>query len=143
SRACTTSAEFGLYGDTESGPRLILMLLLAAAIYVGNLACQPCHTQLVNSYRDTPMARSSGRVEAVADASFTAAGHRYRIAGNRLEFDGGSAPLDFFVGSATLGRSYLFQRDGFLFQLPVSWYAQKQLWDASPGYENEPEVRLS
>ena len=57
------------------------MLLLAAAVFVGNQACRPCHTGIADSYARTPMAQSSGRVESLAPASFTAAGHRYRIAG--------------------------------------------------------------
>ena len=31
--------------------------------------------------------------------------------------------------------AYLIEHDGFLFQSPITWYAQKQRWDLSPGYE--------
>ena len=89
------------------------------------------------------MARSSGRVDAAPSARFSAAGHRYRIENNRLYFDRGSAPFDYFIGSNAAGQSYLFARDGYLFELPVTWYRQKQDWDASPGYEQDREVRLS
>jgi tetratricopeptide (TPR) repeat protein len=119
------------------------MLLLAAAVFAGSQACRPCHAAIAEAYARTPMAQSSGRVEAVPSAEFTAAGHRYRIAGNRLSFDQGSAPMDYFVGSGAAGRSYLWEREGYLFELPVTWYSQKRLWDASPGYEREREVRLN
>src|SRR5437870_13788332 len=119
------------------------MLLLAAAVFVGNASCQPCHTKIFDQYAKTPMARSSGRVDSLPAARFSAAGHRYWIENNRLSFDKGSAPFDYFIGSNTAGRSYLFARDGFLFELPVTWYQQKHAWDASPGYENENEVRLN
>ncbi len=89
------------------------------------------------------MARSSGRVDAAPPARFSASGHRYRIENNRLFFDRGSAPFDYFIGSNAAGQSYLFARDGYLFELPVTWYRQKQAWDASPGYEQDTEVRLS
>lgn len=89
------------------------------------------------------MARSSGRVESAPVAAFTAAGHRYSSEGKRLTFEGGSAPIDFFIGSNTEGRSYLWARDGYLFELPVTWYAEKKIWDASPGYENNSEIRLT
>jgi tetratricopeptide (TPR) repeat protein len=89
------------------------------------------------------MARSSGRVDSVTPAQFTAAGHRYRVENNRLYFDQGNAPIDYFIGSNTAGRSYLFAREGYLFELPVTWYQQKRAWDASPGYEQEREVRLN
>jgi tetratricopeptide (TPR) repeat protein len=89
------------------------------------------------------MARSSGRAETVPAAAFTAAGQRYRIAERTLHFEGGSVPMDFFIGSNSAGRSYLRALDGYLFELPVTWYAQKGKWDASPGYESPSDVRLT
>lgn len=89
------------------------------------------------------MAQSSGRVESLPPAEFNAAGHRYRIAANTLTFDGGTAPFSYFIGSNAAGRSFLQERNGYLFELPVTWYAQKQKWDASPGYEDDAEVRLT
>ena len=119
------------------------MLLLAAAVFAGSASCRPCHTRIFDEYAKTPMARSSGRVDSAPPAQFRAAGHQYRIEDNRLYFDRGNAPLDYFIGSNTAGRSYLFARDGYLFELPVTWYRQKRAWDASPGYEQEREVRLN
>jgi len=89
------------------------------------------------------MAQSSGRVESVRPATFTAAGQRYRIADNKLSFDGGSATIDYFIGSNAAGRTFLSERNGYLFELPVTWYAQKRTWDASPGYEKDTEIRLT
>jgi hypothetical protein len=119
------------------------MLLLAAAVFAGSASCRPCHTKIFDDYAKTPMARSSGHVDSVSPSQFSAAGHRYRIENNRLYFDQGNAPVDYFIGSNTAGRSYLFAREGYLFELPVTWYQQKRAWDASPGYEQEHEVRLN
>jgi Cytochrome c554 and c-prime len=118
------------------------MLFLAAALFVGSHACRDCHADIAEAYSRTPMARSSGAVESVPAAEFTASGQRYRISENRLFFDQGSAAFDYFVGSNSKGRTYLFQRDGYLFELPVTWYAHPGSWDASPGYEQYREVRL-
>jgi predicted CXXCH cytochrome family protein len=81
-------------------------------------------------------------------------------------------PIDFFIGSGSAGRSFVVAREPltaeknarsrlvgegsgaageasafsgqrFLFELPVTWYARKNLWDASPGYEHEPEIKLN
>jgi Flp pilus assembly protein TadD len=41
---------------------------------------------------------------------------------------------DYVLGSGTRGRSYLSDRDGYLFQTPISWYTQKHRWDLSPGF---------
>jgi Flp pilus assembly protein TadD len=118
-------------------------MLLLAALFAGSAACTPCHAKIAADYARTPMARSSGRVDHLQPATFAAAGHTYRIADNRLYFDRGSAPFDYFIGSNTAGRSYLFSREGYLFELPVTWYRNGSRWDASPGYEHEIEIRLN
>jgi hypothetical protein len=89
------------------------------------------------------MARSSGRAGSIPAAAFVAAGHKYEIDGVRLLFEGGSVSIDYFIGSNAAGRSYLHNSQGYLFELPVTWYAQKRIWDASPGYEADPEIRLN
>lgn len=47
----------------------------------------------------------------------------------------GKRLLQWFVGSGSVGRSYLFSTEGFLFQAPVSWYSRTAHWDTSPGYK--------
>jgi hypothetical protein len=44
------------------------------------------------------------------------------------------AEVRFALGSGTRGISFLIERDGFLFQSPIAWFAQNQHWDISPGY---------
>ncbi len=83
--------------------------------------------------RAPPMAQSSGLAGAIPPARFTAAGQRYEIAGNQLRFDQGSAPIDYFIGSNRMGRSYLTQREGYLFELPVTWYVRKASWGRVAG----------
>jgi tetratricopeptide (TPR) repeat protein len=46
--------------------------------------------------------------------------------------------VQFVLGSGEHGRSYLVDRDGYLFQTPISWYTQKQTWDLSPGFNANP-----
>lgn len=119
------------------------MLFFAAAVLVGSEACRPCHAAISMAYSLTPMARSAGRAEPLPRTAFTAAGHRYQVDGRRLTFDEGSSTIDYFIGSNTAGRTWLRAWEGHLFELPVTWYAQKKTWDASPGYEHEPYVRLN
>src|ERR1043165_3981763 len=102
------------------------MLLLAAAVFVGNQACRTCHAAIADSYARTPMARSSGKVESLAPATFTAAGIRYSIADKRLYFDGGSVSMDYYIGSNSAGRTYIHDYNGYLYESPVTWYAQRQ-----------------
>jgi len=55
----------------------------------------------------------------------------------------GRRRLEYFVGSGTVGRSYLFTADGFLYQAPVSWYAAPAKWDLSPGYQQYDRLYLT
>jgi hypothetical protein len=44
--------------------------------------------------------------------------------------------FDLVIGSGRRGQSYLYWRDGLLFQLPVSYHAGSKRWINSPGYED-------
>src|SRR5205823_5935045 len=77
----------------------------------------------------------------------------YRVApsaeGYRLEFSRSAAgvrgerTLEWFIGSGSVGRSYLFSLDGFLFQSPVSYYSLAAKWDISPGYRQYRTINLT
>ncbi len=123
-----------------------MMLLLAAqALYVGNNACAPCHAEIFQAYSATPMARSSGSVTTtIPPGSFRHAESKteYRIQSSGLVIATRGAlkmerQLDYVIGSGVAGRSYLYSRDRFLFQAPVTWYSQQARWDVSPGYETD------
>src|SRR5207248_3744470 len=47
------------------------------------------------------------------------------------------AEVQFVLGSGSQGLGYLIERDGFLFQSPISWYAHQRRWDLAPGYEKQ------
>jgi Cytochrome c554 and c-prime len=118
-------------------------MLLSAALFIGSQACGTCHQEIASAYAKTPMAMSSGRAEPIPPVEFTAASRKYRIAGNTLTFPGGTVPIDYFVGSKAAGRSFIFAKEQYLFELPVTWYSQRQKWDASPGYEHDTGVQLN
>lgn len=125
--------------------------------FVGSGACADCHSEITAAYQQThSMARSSSVVghetiiEDYVHAEFEPTGQRrYRVergeAGVRhhelLLGRSGKTLFDhaetvaFIIGSGQRGRSYVVERDGLLFQSPISWYSQKLAWDLSPGYE--------
>lgn len=131
------------------------------ASYVGNEACAKCHAEIARRYANTPMANTSGVVKRDTPSGeffHQASGVRYRISKEPgknkdavwLSYERkGDAPLQgrvqlhYFIGSNAAGRSFLFAPDRFLFQAPVTWYAQTKKWDASPGYEADRELRLN
>ncbi len=133
--------------------RLLLLLatstvitLPAAPVFTGNDPCRTCHAAIAKAYEATPMARSTAPVKAANVPSgaykHPASGLEYRIAANgRVTIRDAAAGIshqqqfDYVVGSGSAGFSYLISRDRWLYQAPITWYAQKQRWAASPGYD--------
>jgi predicted CXXCH cytochrome family protein len=127
-----------------------MMLLLAAqTLYVGNQACAPCHVEIYRAYSKTPMAQSSGRVsEGLNPGEFrhSGSGTDYRIEPTGLVTASRGAlrtqqQLAFSIGSGAAGKSFLYWREGFLFEAPVTWFSRLWRWDVSPGYENDDMSR--
>jgi regulator of sirC expression with transglutaminase-like and TPR domain len=123
--------------------------------YVGSDQCADCHHELAEDFRMHPMGRSIGPVASYHPIEryevhnpFQAVGFEYRIrkvgtrvfhAEKKIGADGRTLfekeiEIQYGVGAADSGRSYLIERDGFLFQSPISWYPQAQAWDLAPGY---------
>ena len=119
--------------------------------YVGDAACAGCHRALAETYARHPMGRSVtaagglaalDRYDPASHNPFEQWGDRFRVVprdgrvfhqetrdGVTLE-----AEVRFALGSGTRGRSYVVDRDGYLFQSPVSWFSQKAIWSGSPGF---------
>ncbi len=122
--------------------------------YVGDDACAGCHAGVAQRYRRHPMARDLSPPEAVPPqvstetTPFQKLGLHFQVksSGGRplhqvsaLDDQGRAAferadEVVLAIGSGTRGRSYVINRDGFLFQSPISWYAQPGAWDLSPGF---------
>jgi Flp pilus assembly protein TadD len=132
--------------------------VLPGVRYVGDETCAQCHPSQAASYRQHPMSRSLvdlARSEPLegydqsAHNPFESLGFQFLVERRpdamlhkaiRRDLAGRvvtevDAEVAFVIGSGTRGRSYLLNRDGFLFQSPVSWYTQKSAWDLSPGFE--------
>ncbi len=126
-------------------------------LYVGDEACAGCHAGIAETYRRHPMGQS---LFPTADAPplehfdekhwnpFEGHALKYSIdrrdrqlthRERRLDATGKlvaekAEAIHYAIGSGIRGRSYLIDRDGFLYESPISWYTQKQRWDLSPGY---------
>jgi Cytochrome c554 and c-prime len=55
----------------------------------------------------------------------------------------GQRELQYYIGSGRRGLSYLFSRDGFLFESPINWYADARRWDMAPAYQDAREMPLN
>jgi hypothetical protein len=130
----------------------------AGVRYVGDRACAECHTMEHETFQHHPMGRAFAAVAATADQErlgkrsnnpFDRLGFRFAV-----ERRGGRVyhktirlgkrgqvvteredEVAFVLGSRTRGCSYLIDHDGYLFQSPISWFTQKQVWDLSPGFD--------
>jgi hypothetical protein len=49
-------------------------------------------------------------------------------------------PLKYVIGSDRHARTYAAEVDGFLVESPLTWYASRQRWDLSPGYDRPGHV---
>jgi predicted CXXCH cytochrome family protein len=125
-----------------------------------NALCAPCHREIYERYRNTPMANASGpAAEGFLPADFVhaASGVHYRVteeAGNVwLSYERESASpakalngrqeLRYFIGSGMRGRTYLFEQSGYWFEAPINWYAKKQIWDMAPNHTTDREMPLT
>ncbi len=133
--------------------------------FVGSQVCGECHSDIAETYSDSPMANT---LAFVADASpveilegdsaeFESQGCRYRVdrVGDRMihtelmaDADGKpiykqSVEVQYAVGSGTNARTYLIDRGGIMFESPITWYTDQQKWDLSPGYQDNPRQRFN
>ncbi len=124
--------------------------------YVGDDACFSCHEDLWRGYQTHGMARSyypmtpehvretkpGGPIRHEATnltyRVFEQEGHffqeEYRLDGAGRKTHRLVRRMDFVVGSGNVARTYLAEDGGRLYELPLTWYAQAQKWDFSPGY---------
>lgn len=119
----------------------------ASPVRIADAACEKCHKEIFQKYLSTPMARASGGAEEnLIPGTFLHASSRveYSVSnGNgqpHLTFQSiknphisGEYPLSYFLGSAHLGTTYLYELNHYLFESPVAWYAASQGYDMKPG----------
>ena len=125
--------------------------------YLGNEPCAKCHAAIFESYQRTAMAHASGPASdnlIAGDFLHKKSGVDYRIYSQDgkvwLSFDRpgdpsvrGKRELLYYIGQGRRGRTYLFSVDGFLFESPVNWYADKHMWDMAPAYGDVHEAPMN
>jgi hypothetical protein len=138
---------------TYTGPFLNVRPEVA---YVGDAGCSDCHAEEARSYREHPMGRSLTPIRELfdqipsegAETGFNAFRSRFTVERRgeriwhrqtRLGADGQplytlESEVQFAIGSGSRGYSFLSEREGYLFQTPISWFSQKRIWGLSPGF---------
>ena len=125
--------------------RPILFALLGCAPALAQQNCLPCHTKQVEAFAKSGMGNAmrlpekdaAGKVEHELSATKLSViqqpdGMHHRVERNGLTED---QRIRWAIGSGKVGHSYVIQVGEYLFESPVSYYAQRGQWDVSPGYQ--------
>ncbi|MCX8080206.1 MAG: hypothetical protein N3F09_03105 [Bacteroidia bacterium] len=126
------------------------------ARYVGMQACRQCHENIYQTFIQTGMGKSwkpaikeysaadifPGKVTDtstfleyemnIGDSGFLVIKEKSFSPFIRHEH---YQTLNYIVGSGQHTNSHLIWRKGYLYQAPMTWYAQKKIWDLPPGFE--------
>ncbi len=126
----------------------------------GVASCQRCHEKIVASFMETAHFRTSSLADAhTIKGSFSEGQNVLRTRSEATYFkmerrlsEGEDAfyqtayqsaesgvksrteQIDLVIGSGRKGQSYLYWKNGLLFQLPVSFLVERGGWANSPGY---------
>ncbi len=135
------------------------------AHYVGMEACKSCHPDIYETFQHTGMGLSFD--SATTEKSSATFGkhalihdeesglyYQARIVDKNLYIDqfqlSGNDTLhkrtekvSYVVGSGQHTNSHLLQINGYLYQMPMTFYTQKKKWDLPPGFEQGSNSRFN
>jgi Cytochrome c554 and c-prime len=132
-----------------------------APAYVGTAACSRCHLGIANTFAKASMGHSLTRITPDFlktlpivpgdQSSFTdpKINHTFTVHadnGKLFQTESEASPegqeifsntheMDWIIGTGENGFGALLNRDGFLFQAPLSYYSKPAAWRLSPTYE--------
>lgn len=113
--------------------------------------CANCHKEIYDHYQRTQMARGSGlatdglipgnyhhKPSGVDFSVFARDGSAWmsfrRPATDPRGALSGEQRLEYFIGSAAQGRTYLYQLNNQWFELPINFYHQRNAWEMAPAF---------
>ena len=133
--------------------------------YAGILACKECHSDKYETFIHTGMGLSFDHAKkskstavfndqvVVSDTFKNLQYHpfwkndslivfEFRLSGKDTVFKR-AENVDWIVGSGQHTNSHLMNVNGYVFQVPSTFYTQKQKWDLPPGFEGGYNSRFS
>lgn len=137
---------------------------LSTVKYVGMVKCRECHTDKYNSFIETGMGKSFDVAsKAKSSGDFTHDNTIYdkyidmyyksfwendklkflefRKSGRDTVFSH-SEYCSYIIGSGQHTNSHLINTNGYIHQMPMTYYTQKGKWDLPPGFENGLNTRF-
>ena len=133
--------------------------------YVGKEACRSCHADIYDSFLETGMGRSFGLADlhrSKADWSghelvydekldlyYQAFTQDSALFVREFRLENGDTvhqrvvQISYIVGSGQHTNSHLMNINGFVYQMPMTYYTQKGRWDLPPGFEDGNNSRFT
>ncbi len=160
---CIDSGNGGKTLPTPKADSLLYLNHADSARYVGINTCRQCHPAIYNTFIETGMGKSfdlatrtksagdyhtSVVYDRVGDFHYKAFWDRdslrfleCRLQGNdtvykRLE------TVNYIIGSGQHTNSHIQSVNGYLNQMPMTFYTQQRTWDLPPGFENGHNSRF-
>jgi Flp pilus assembly protein TadD len=135
-----------------------------SARYVGMATCRQCHQGIYETFIRTGMGKSIGvatRERSAADFSRASVSdpfanlryrafwqadsmymQEYRLSGRDTVHER-TEKVSHIIGSGQHTNSHLSNFNGYIHQMPMTYYTQKKKWDLPPGFENGVNTRFS
>ncbi|MCX7729405.1 MAG: tetratricopeptide repeat protein, partial [Bacteroidia bacterium] len=134
-----------------------------SARYVGKQTCMLCHQNIYNTFIHTGMGKSLRWAVKGNSAAYFKSAHFYdsysdfhytatllhdSIYIKEYRLDKKDTvflmlkKIDYIVGSGQHTNSHLYNINGYLYQAPMTFYAQKKIWDLPPGFEKGHNTRF-
>lgn len=155
----------GRKADADSTPKLLYLNHADSVHYVGMQTCRKCHENIYATFIHTGMGQSFdlasvhksagkfGKQSTIYDKSRNMYYHSYfqdstmyisefRMQGRDTIYKR-TEKVDYIIGSGQHTNSHMYSVNGFIFQMPMTFYAQKGEWDLPPGFENGYNSRFS
>ena len=136
----------------------------ASAGYVGMNTCRQCHQSIYNTFIETGMGKSfdvASRKKSSGDFSSASIYDKIADLHYKAYWDHDSLfikefrlnkkdttherveQVNYIIGSGQHTNSHMQTVNGYINQMPMTYYAQKKHWDLPPGFENGVNTRFS
>lgn len=135
-----------------------------SAKYVGMNACRQCHQAIYNTFIETGMGKSfdvASRKKSSGDFSSSSIYDKIADLHYKAYWDHDSLfikefrlnkkdtthvrteQVNYIIGSGQHTNSHMQSINGYINQMPMTYYTQKKHWDLPPGFENGVNTRFS
>lgn len=136
-----------------------------SATYVGINTCKNCHVEIYESFIETGMGKSFDKATKLKSAAkfgkhmvvydkFSNLSYypffkndsmkilEFRMKGKDTIYKREES-VDYIIGSGQHTNSHMMMQHGFVTQMPITFYTQKQQWDLPPGFEDGHNTRFN